>query len=201
MVKQLMEQLAALREKMRPLETRVRALVTRGALKTWNDAEGLGRGQYTVLVDEVEDGVESLSLHGLVSRPLAGAEALLLAPGGDPAGRVALVFDRRKRLAGELAENEVALHIGNAGQLVRLKANGDVVITPGAGGNVYLGADGAVKKVALADDVDANFATIKNLYNAHTHAGVTVGPGSTGTTPAVIGALADTGADNVFGKG
>lgn len=202
MVKQLWEQLAALRERMRPLESRVRALVARGQLRTWSDGEGLGRGQFVVLVDEVEDRVESLSMHGFCSRPAPGAEALLLAPGGDPAGRVALVFDRRKRLAGVLAEGEAALYIGNAGQVVRLKANGDVVITPGAGGSVLLGAEGATKKVALADDVDARLTKLQVALDSHVHATAAPGPPVPPTpVPGVlpVGALAPTGATKVKG--
>lgn len=197
----LAEQLAALREKVRPLETRVRALVSRGTMKTWDDSGGLGRAQFVVLVDEVEDGVESLSLHGLVSRPHGGAEALLLAPGGDPAGRVALVFDRRKRLAGTLAEGEAALFIGNAGQMVRLKANGDVVITPGAGGTVYLGGEGT-KKFALADDVDAAVTKLQVALDTHVHATAAVGPPVPPTpVPGVVpvGAIAPTGSTKVKG--
>lgn len=188
-----------LREKLRPLEARVRAVVVRGVLRALADDEGLARGQFSLMPDEVEDGVVVVTPHGLVSRPLAGAEALVFAPGGDPAGRMAIVFDRRKRLVGGLEEGEAALYIGTSGQVVRLKANGDVVITAAPGASIYLGQDGATKKFALADDVDARFAAVQAKFDAHVHAGVTVGMGSTAVTPTPIGPLAPTGSSVVKG--
>ena len=52
---------------------------------------------------------------------------------------------------------EITAKVPNGGAVV-LKANGDIVVVPGAGGQLYLGEDGAAKKVALADDVDARIA-------------------------------------------
>jgi phage gp45-like len=191
----------AIAARLAPLAARVAGLVTRGELKTLKDSTGLQRAQVSLTADELQDDLEVITPPGFTSRPAAGAEVLVFAVGGNPAHRIAFVFDRGTRLAGELAEGEAAMYVGTPGQVVHLKANGDVVITPSAGQNVFLGDDGATKKVALADEVDDRFTTIKNLYNSHTHTGVTAGPGSTGTTPAVIGALAPTNSDNVYAKG
>lgn len=187
-----------------PLAARLASIVTRGELKTLKDSTGLQRAQVSLTADEVQDDVEVITPPGFTSRPAAGAEVLVLAVGGNSAHRVALVFDRGTRLVDELAEGEAAMHIGNAGQVVHLKANGDVVITPGAGAKVYLGDDGATKKVALADEVDDRLSAIQTAFDAHVHPTAAVGPPSVATpVPGVIpiGALAPTNSDNVYAKG
>lgn len=188
---------ALVAQAVEPLRTRVRGLVRRAVLQSLDNSGGLLKGQVELTTDEIVGSVELISPPGVSIRP-EGAELLVLAVGGNPSNLVGIPWIRGKRLTGnDLAAGEVALHIGNSGQMVRLKANGDVVITPGAGGQVYLGADGALKKVALAEDVEARLDTIKTAYNTHVHAGVTVGPGSTGTTPSVIPVLAPVGATKV----
>jgi phage gp45-like len=182
------------------LERRVRGTARHGTLNALDNSSGVAQGQYELTEDEQVDRVETLNPPGLSFRP-EGAEAIVIAIGGDPSNLVAIPWVRGQRLTGDdLAAGEVALHIGVAGQMVRLKANGDVVITPGAGGKIYLGEDGATKKVALADDVDARLSAIQAAYDTHVHSGVTAGPGSTGPTPSVVGPLAPTGATLINGK-
>ncbi len=210
-----------------PLRARVAGVVRRAVLSTFNNGPSMATGNFAITDDDVDvaDEVEVLNPIGLSFRPGKGVEAIIFAVGGNPAHRVAIPFARGKRLTGEaIEEGEVALHIGVDGQVVHLKAdgsvevrgkkvadeaggcvilkaNGDVVVTPSAAGDVFLGEDGATKKVALADDVDARFASIKATFNGHVHGGVTVGMGSTAVTPTQIGVLAPTGAANVYGKG
>jgi phage baseplate assembly protein V len=185
------------------LRARLRGAIVRGVLKVLDDSKGLQRGQVKLLADEVSEEVEFLSPPGFTSRPAAGAEVVVLSIGGDPSHRVALVVDRRTRLAGELAEGEAALHIGVAGQVVRLKANGDVVITPGGvAGKVLLGDDAATLLVALAAKVQARLDGLKAAMGA----GWVVVPNDGGA--ALKTALAtwllednDVASDNVYGKG
>jgi phage gp45-like len=207
--------------KLRPWIDRLRGMVVRGAVKVLDEAGGLQRAQVTLGADDIAEDVEVLTPPGFTSRP-AQAEALVFAVQGAPGHRVALLFDRTTRLKGELQDGEAALYVGRAGQLVKLRADGgvevraagdaadasvvltaagDVVVTPAAAGKVLLGGAAAAKKVALADDVDARFAAVQTKFDTHVHGGVTVGPGSTAVTPTLIGPLAPTGADNVYGKG
>lgn len=210
--------------RVRPLVARVNNVIGRGVVTSIDDTTGLARGQSTTGADQIADDIEFITPYGLSFRPTAGAETLVWSVGASARHLLAMVFDRRVRLKGTLEEGEVALHIGKAGQVVHLKAdgsvevrsktgdgdvaggsvvlkaNGDVVITPATGRFVYLGEDGAVKKVALADDVDARLATLQAAHDAHVHAGVTAGPGSTAVPTALVGALAPTGAQLVRGK-
>lgn len=210
-----------------PLRARLAGVVRRAVLSSFNNKPGMATGSFSITDDDVDvaDEVEVLNPLGVSFHPGKGVEAILLSVGGNAAHRVALPFARGKRLVGEdIEEGEVALHIGVDGQVVHLradgsvvvrgkevgggdgasvvlKANGDVVVTPSAAGKVFLGQDGAAKKVALADDVDARLASIKATFDAHVHPGVTAGPGSTAVSVTPIGVLAPTGAANVYGKG
>lgn len=183
-----------------PLKLRARGMVRRAVLNALSNDGGMATGQFELSQDEQVDSVEVINPPGLSFRP-EGAEALVLAVGGDPSNLVAIPWVRGQRLTGDdLAAGEVALHIGNAGQLVRLKTNGDVVVTPGAGGKVYLGEDGATKRVALAEDVDARLASIQAAFDAHIHTGPVPWAGATVVTAPPIGPLAPTAATLVHAK-
>lgn len=209
-----------------PLRARCRNLVRRAVLDVIDNGPGMATASLAITDDDdVADGVELLNPIGISSRPGQGAEAIVLAIGANASNRVAIPIARGKRLTGDdIDEGEVALYIGAAGQVVHLKAdgsvvvraaevgggsggsvvlkaNGDVVVTPSATGKVYLGEDGALKKVALADDVDSALSALQTAHDTHVHPGVTAGPGSTAVTPALVGPLAPTGAANVYGKG
>lgn len=211
------------RAEVRPLMARVGNGIARGVLKVLDDDTGLARGQSTTQADQVADDIEFLTPYGLSFRAATGAETLVMSIGGSARHLIGMIFDRRIRLKGELAEGEVALHIGVADQLVHLKAdgeiviragtdggtitvkpNGDIVIEPGAGKDVYLGDGAATKRVALADDVDDRLAALQTAFDAHVHPTAAPGPVSPPTpVPGVIpvGALATTASTNVYGKG
>lgn len=200
------------------LSTAVSNGTIRGVLTGNDDSTGLSRGQSSTDEDDLVDDVEFVTPYGLSANPGTGAETLMWSIGGSARHLLGMVFDRRVRLKGALAAGEVALHIGNEGQVVHLKTdgeivvaagtdggtitvkpNGDIVILPGAGGSVYLGDGAATKKVALADDVDARFESIKTTFNTHTHPTAPVGPVS--PPSGLIAVLAPTASTNVYGKG
>lgn len=185
------------------LRARVRGMIVSGVVKVLTDGAGFQRVQVDGRADELIDDAEALSPHGFTSRPSAGAEALVFAVEGNAANRVALVFSRSTRLK-TLAEGEAALHIGVEGQVVHLKANGDVVITPGAGGGVYLADGAATKRVALAEEVDDRLGKLQLGLDTHVHATAAVGPPVAPTpVPGVmpVGTLPSTAATDVYAKG
>lgn len=183
-----------------PLRARLRGAIVRGVLKVLDDGAGLQRAQVTCNADEISEGVEVLTPPGLSSRPAAGAEVVVLSIGGNPSNRVALVVDRANRLAGTLAEGEAALFVGNAGQLVRLKANGDIVITPKSGQNVYIGDALAVTHAAVAEQVQARLDGLKTAISAWV---VVPNDGGAALKTALatwLGQSNDVSSDNVFIK-
>ena len=171
-----------------PLRARARGLVRRAVLLALDNSEGLARVQVELTKDELADGVELHSWPGISIRP-EGCEAIVLSIGGNPSNLIAIPCQRGKRLTGDdLAAGEVALHIGNRDQVVRLKndnsvvlqsgtdgatitmkPSGDIVLDVPTGKKIFLGQDGAVHPIALADEVDAMLALIRTKFNAHTH--------------------------------
>lgn len=159
--------LGELRRLLRPIETRVTNLVSRGVVARVDDGTKLQTLQVTVGEDETRDGLERFQQYGLTSVPEPEAEVVVLFVGGRrDAGYVVAVDDRRYRVTG-LAPGEVALY-DSAGSRLVLKSNGDVEITP---------ASGVVK---VAGDVQADGISLKS----HVHSGSTL------TTTATVGASA-----------
>lgn len=212
-----------------PLRARLNGVVRRAVLNSLANTTGLAEGDFAVTDADTDtiDKVEVWTPVGVSSRPAKGAEAILLAVGGNAGVRVAFPFVRGQRLTNDIDENEVALFVGNEGQVVHLKkdgsvvvrgkkvgggdggsvtlkANGDIVAVPSAAGKVLLGDGNATKKLALADDVDDALAAIRSAFNSHQHPTAPVGPVSTPTPiPGVvpIPAPGPTGSTNVYGKG
>lgn len=178
----------AVKAAVEPLRARARGMVRRAVLRALDNAGGLARVQVELTRDELADGVELLSWPGISIRP-EGCEAIVFAVGGNPSNLIALPSQRGKRLTGDgLAAGEVALHIGNKDQLVRLKNDGTVVLQSGTDGatvtlkptgdivldvptgrKIFAGADGALHPLALGDEVDAMLAHIRTEFNAHKH--------------------------------
>ncbi len=104
------------------LRRQLQLIATRALVRLSDPATAHQRLQVTGLVGTL-DGVDHLQPYGLSARPQSGAEALLLALGGDVGHTVAVqVADRRYHLTA-LEEGEVALH-DDQGQRVYLTRSG-----------------------------------------------------------------------------
>lgn len=132
--------------------TRLRTMVRRGLLAAGVTAAGKAAltGSYE---DDAAPEVDVWAHYGFASRPPAGGGVLCVSP--DARGERAVVvatYDQAHQ-PGDLEDREVVIYgakDGGAGQaMVRLKANGDVVIVPSAVGKVYIGND---NEVFLGDD-------------------------------------------------
>lgn len=164
--------LAALQKLLRPVETAIANLVARAVVRRVDDAGRLQLLQLGLLQGEVRDRVEHFQAYGFTSVPLAGAEVVVLFPGGRrDHGLVVASGDRRYRLAG-LAPGEVALH-DDQGLAIVLRRDGTVEV----GG-------GTMQPAALAPPVRAELDAIWTALGAHVHAGVTTGGGTSG--PAAV---------------
>lgn len=137
----------------------LRGMVTRGVLNTYPTDDGMRTAQVEVDADDTADGVEVFEPFGFTSRPLAGAETINLAVGGDQAHLVTIcVADRRYRLTG-LAAGEVAIY-NSAGAKVVLNLDGSIDVTPALAGKVNVGGPAAIKTIALNEEVVAAFGQI-----------------------------------------
>lgn len=126
-----------------PLRRRMRLMVSRAVVRLVNDTTKTQALQVEILKGELYDRIERLQNYGITSVPLPGAEAIVLAAGGDRAhGVVVVVGDKRYRLTG-LEPGEVAIH-DDQGQKVHLTREGIVVDGGGVGPITFTNAEKAV---------------------------------------------------------
>ncbi len=141
-----------------PIRRRVQLMVGRAVIKAVGDGSICQTLQITALKGEVLDGVERITEYGFTSHPHPGAEAVVLAVGGNRDHAVVIAAgDRRYRVTG-LAAGEVALH-DDQGQVVKLSRTGIEITTPmnltlNAGGNVAITAGGNLAITATRIDLN-----------------------------------------------
>lgn len=129
-------------ELIRPLVSRVRAMVTRGTVASVTDTGKLQTMQ--VKGRDGDDDAERFQPYGFTSNPKPGAEVLIVNVGGDGSHPVVIaVDDRRYRIAG-LESGEVCIY-DDLGQRVtlyrdRIEVEAPAVVVNSA--NVYLGGAG-----------------------------------------------------------
>lgn len=134
------------------LKRRVMNMLARAIIETSRDDEGVQLVQVSVLEGELHDDVERAQPYGLTSRPLPGAEAMILAMGGTRShGLIIDLGDRRYRLR-SMQEGEVALY-DDQGQIIYLTRDGIRITTPF---KIDIEAEGAVSITAQSADVIAD---------------------------------------------
>lgn len=149
---------------LRPLSVRVANLISRVVIKRVDDAKKVQELQVEALADEVVDEVERFQNYGFTSKPLEGAEAVLLSVGGRREHSYCLgVEDRRYRIV-NLSDGEVAVY-NDTGAKIVMKANGDIEITPKSGQTFRVSASfaevaGASNPVAKGDSLNSAITTL-----------------------------------------
>lgn len=141
----------------RPIRRRVAVMVNRAVVSLVHDAHKMQELQLKVLAEETIDGVEHFQPFGHTAHPVKGAEAVLLAVGGDRSHSIAVVVDDRRYRPKNLKEGESQTY--NAyGEYVYLREDGTLVLN-------------ARSKVEVnAPEVEANCETAQ--INASTSATV-----------------------------
>lgn len=151
-----------------PLHRRIMLMIGRAVLRA---AATDGGVQVTLLADETRAGVEHVQPYGLSTRPLGGAEAIILSVGGNRDLPLAVVVDDPRHRPAGLAAGEVCLHAAlPAAQHITLLADGTILIRATAGVTID------APTVEVTGDVVAGGISLRN----HTHGGVESGGSSTG---------------------
>jgi phage gp45-like len=143
------------------LQVRVLNTIARAVVQRVNDGRKIQILQVGVLAGEDVDDAERFQSYGFSSVPLAGAEAVILFPGGDRGhGLVVAVDDRRYRPTGG-EPGEVVVY-NSEGATVRLKVDGTIE----AGS-----ADGPYGALATKADLDELRDWVALQFGApgHTH--------------------------------
>jgi phage baseplate assembly protein V len=176
--------LGQMRHVLRPLANRLANSIARAVVQLVDDGTKLQLLQLGVLADETVDAAEHHQPYGLASVPLAGAESVVLFPGGDRSHPLVVVTsDRRYRpINGE--PGQVALYHYTGSKIVML-ANGSIEAHPGPGGELLVRDEGGTVDRLVK----------KSEFDGHKHGpGTFVAPsgggsvtGLSGGAPAVAG--------------
>jgi phage baseplate assembly protein V len=160
------------------LTRRLRLAISLAFVQRVDDSHGLQGLQISLLPGEIKNGVPRVQEYGFTSVPEAGAEAIVLALGGDRANLVAIAVDDRRYRPTGLAAGETVLY-SKFGQRVWLKADGSIELTPAAGQPVKVNGDltasGAINaggNVIAGGDVQDSAGTIaaaRQVFDAHVH--------------------------------
>lgn len=168
-----------LQRMLQPLQARISGLIARGLVTAVKDGTDLQNLQITVLAGETSDDLERFQQYGFTSVPHDDGEAEHLAAflGGDRSkGVIFAVEDRRYRMK-NLANGEVALYTDEGdyihfkrGQIVKVKAGSKCQIdTPTAKVTGDLEVDGSISAGGDVEDSTGSMATMRSIYNEHTH--------------------------------
>lgn len=162
---------------LRPLRSRLNAMVSRAVLDALTDSEGVQKLKVLGFADEVLSDVDHLLPSGFTCRAVKGAEGVVLCIGGWRDNPVGLGFQKRGLRPALAADGECALYLATGvpavdGVKVLIKANGDVEI--GGGPTDY---------AALAAKVLTELQAIKTWADAHTH--TCAAPASPSSPPVV----------------
>lgn len=172
-----------IRKMTAPLRVRIANMVARAVVRLADDSGGIQSLQLDILDGETRDGIERIQQYGLTSRPLDGAEAVVLfVDGSREHGLIVSVDDRRYRVA-SLEPGEVCLY-NDQGAKATLKADGSIEVTAAAGQDIVLNSGSA--KVSRVGDQTAG----------HTHTYSWTGIPGSGVTGSATDTMAE-GADHV----
>lgn len=162
---------------MAPIARRVRLLARRAVVALINDAPKMQELQIAIYNDEVRDRVERWQDYGFTSHPHPGAEAIVLALGGNTDhGAVIKVDDRRYRKT-DLTQGEVAIYDDQGqvitlkrGNLVEIETAGTVVVKAGTKMRVetpVFEVTGTIKD--KCDTTGRAMDSMRQIYNMHDH--------------------------------
>lgn len=104
-----------LRRALEPMQRKLRMLAGRAVLSLMSDAV---TAQIKALDGEVRDGAELFQQYGFRSRPLKGAEGVLLSLGGNRDHTVVVCVDDRRYQLDLLKDGEVAMYTDEGDYLV-----------------------------------------------------------------------------------
>ena len=188
-------ELDVFREVMRlvePIRRKVKLAVSTAVVELVRDSLGLQRVQISVLANEVAE-PEHMQPGGLTHVPLAGAEGLLLAVGGERGNAVAICISDRRHRPKNLASGETALYNeGESQTVIKISADGDIDIALAAG--AALKVNGSSQSAMRADAFLEAFATWIEALDVYVKIPTPSGSDTTTyeTTSSAFSALFDT---------
>jgi phage baseplate assembly protein V len=178
-------------------KARLDNIVHRGEISTTTDTAGeLLIVQADLDADRTMDELEAFQNFGFYARPKPGAEAIGIFIGGYSDNGIIICIDDSRYTPSDLQEGESCVY-NSEGTEIRLKQDKSIEIkidgtTPikmtkdkiefTFGGKKTTIDENGVKTEAELEDKKGKLSTLRDKYNLHAHGGVTVGPGTSGST-------------------
>jgi len=205
---------------LEPLYRRIMQVVARAVIKSTDDSGAIRKAQIAVMAEDTLDGVDQIQEYGFTSRPLAGAQAVVITVNGSRDHPVIIATDDG-RYRVKLENGEACLY-DDQGQFVKIARAKIDITTPldveiTAGGKVKvtapnIEANASVKIQATSPEVDVIATTMVSMTTpllAVTGLITCAGIGAGGAAPAAgtmkvsgsIEATGDVSAVNVAASG
>lgn len=154
----------ALRRAVEPIRARIRLIVARGRLTAAaDDSQPCQTIDADLLAGESRTGIQRVQQYGFSARPPAGAEALVVAVGGQRDHLVAVAVDDRAARPRDLAEGECCLWTPDHGRRVHCRADGQIDIGRAPEDFVALSAKVDAELDAIKSDLGTLKAAIEGL--------------------------------------
>jgi phage gp45-like len=131
--------------------------------------KGLRRAQVRIDDAEIRDETPMVGLYGVASRPLPGADAIMIFLAGDRSKSIIIATnDRRVQI--DLAEGEVALHT-DEGDHIHFKRGGLVSLRASTRLDIDTPLITSTGRIEAAGDVKAGSVSLQNHSNTGVQAG------------------------------
>lgn len=165
-----------------PLRSRLMTMIGRCVLRAVDDGKGMQLVQAATRAGALGDGYERFQNYGFTSHPKAGAEGVIVFPGGNYDHGIVVVMDDRRFRFKNLEPGEVAmftdegdvLHFKRGREVLletqtfHVKASEKVVIeTPLIDTTADLEADGDITD--RMGSGGSSMRDMRNVYDGHTH--------------------------------
>lgn len=160
------------------LHRRIQLLFGRGILQSVSDSVGRQFVQIRALAGETKDGVERVQQYGISCVPLAGAQVLFIAQGGNRDHPVVFAVDDPRYRPKDLLAGEVVIYTDEGDKIYLKRGNVIEVETVNfivkASEKVRLETPRLECTGDIIDRVDGEGITInemRDIYDTHTHTG------------------------------
>lgn len=150
---------------MAPIQRRVMLMIGRAVVRAVNDTPDIQELQVSLLTDELRGAIQYFQQFGHCGRPLPGAQAAVVFPGGDRSHGIAVAVDDG-RYRPHLSPGESCLY-NSEGVVIKLLADKTVAII----GATRVDIDADLHVTGDIYDGTRSMAADREIYNGHTHPG------------------------------
>lgn len=160
---------------VKPIKDRVMNMVARAVVQLVNEATKLQEVQLAIQDEEVRDECERMQQYGFSSKPLPGAEAVVIFVGGNRDHPLVTNVDDRRYRPKFLQDGEVVVY-NHTGDYVHIKANGNIEVVAATEVTITCPLVTMTGNLRVEGDITDRYTTdattmhgVREVYNTHQH--------------------------------